>query len=76
MARQWIEVEIEEPFPVFYSHVDCPSERKRETARGPFYAAHSTSYHAPSDKSRAWAEWSAAALREAGWTVNVRDVVR
>lgn len=76
MAKQWIEVEIEEPFPLFYAHVDCPSERKRETAKGPFYAANSKTYHAPTEKNRAWLEWSARGLREAGWTVHVRDVTR
>lgn len=76
MAKQWIEVEIEEPFPVFYAHTSHTSERSRATAQGPFYNAHSKTYHLPTQANRDWAEWSARGLRDAGWTVHVREVTR
>lgn len=56
---------IVEPFPVFYAHVSYPSERRRETAKGPFYNAPLKRHH----ESREFAEWVASGLREAGWTV-------
>jgi hypothetical protein len=71
MARH-IETTIEEPFPVFFAHVACPSERRRDTAKGPFYAAGMR--HVDRPEHRAFAEWRAAGLRAAGWTVRVQDV--
>lgn len=70
----WIVMTIVEPFPLWFSHVAWPTEQRRETARGPFYAANSKRYFAP--EHRAHAESSAAYLRERGWTVILADEER
>ena len=72
--RTWLVTTIVEPFPLFFAHVNYKSERRRETAQGPFYAAHSKIYELP--VYRAHVESRAAALREAGWTINVTEEVR
>ena len=64
-----ITLTIVEPFPVFFGHVSFPSERRRDTAKGPFYDAGLKRYH----ESREFAEWCAAGLREAGWTVSIAE---
>jgi hypothetical protein len=72
--REWIKTTVVEPFPVFFSHVAYPSESRRETAKGPFYAANSETWDFPKDA--AFCEWRAAGLREKGWTVTVERVLR
>lgn len=71
---KWIKLTVREPFPVMFGHVAYPTESRRETARGPFYAAGSARYLTPDQL--AYAEWSATGLRERGWTVDVEEVER
>ncbi len=68
---RWIKTVIVEPFPVFFAHGSLPSESRRETARGPFYAPGSASYSAMSEANMAFELWRAEFLRERGWTVLV-----
>jgi len=75
-AREWVKTTIAEPFPVFYSHVSYPSERRPETARGPFYAAGSVTWEVASATALSHANWRAAYLRKEGWTVTVEIVTR
>jgi hypothetical protein len=72
--REWIKTTIAEPFPLFFSHVAHPSEGRRETAKGPFYAAGSVWWS--SVEHAAHTESRAAFLRERGWTVTVERVFR
>ncbi len=65
---------ITEPFPVFYGHADKLTERRRETAQGPFYNAPFVQYHEASDEN--WVQWRADQLRSQGWTVTVERVSR
>ena len=74
IKRKYLVTTIVEPFPLFYSHVNWPSERRRETAVGPFYAANMKTYESP--EHHAFVEWRAAGLREAGWTVLVTEELR
>lgn len=74
MPRTMLVTTIKEPFPVFFAHPAYPGERKRDTAKGPFYAAGMT--HTDDLKHRAFVEWRANGLREGGWTVGVREESR
>lgn len=72
---RWVRVRIEEPFPVFYSHVSQKCRRANDPAtQGPFYAAGSEWFDVYSEKTLAWKQRSAEHLRADGYTVSV-DVV-
>lgn len=68
---QWIKTTIKEPFPVFYSHVEHKSERRPETAKGPFSVANGSFYHVNTGRNLAWRQAAADHLRKDGWTVTV-----
>lgn len=74
--RQYIKTIIVEPFPLFYSHVSHPQERKRETAKGPFYQAGSSDVVAMTPENYQHALFAAQCLREDGWTVLVTTETR
>ncbi len=71
--RKYLTSTIVEPFPLFYAHVSYPEERNRATAKGPFYAAGSKTYHLDQPGTRAWLEWCVAGLREGGWTMIIGE---
>ncbi len=71
MRIKLIVLTIHDTFPVNFDQVAFPSPARRETAKGPFYSAPCRSYLAP--EQRAYAEWSAAGLRERGWTVTLEE---
>ena len=73
--RKFVRTVINEPFPLFYSHVNQRCRRANDPATdGPFYAAGSEWFDCYSPKTLAWKQQSAEHLRKDGYTVTV-DVI-
>ena len=73
MKRTWIVFEIAEPFPVFTTMNGLPNTDP-QTAKGPFYAAGSKTYHQP--REREYLERCAAYWSNLGWTVSLAEEAR
>lgn len=72
----YVRTTVEEPFPLFYSHVARKTELRPETAQGPFIAAGSEHLIPYTVRNHLWKLWSARGLRDNGWTVRVDLVCR